>query len=79
MSFFFSIYTVIAPDGRIENLSVQSDTEPLRVVKPSDQNVHYKQQVNVRFLEPPPAPEPAPIIIKVNTFFTFNKKTTTLN
>ncbi len=48
----------------MENLNVQSDNEPLRVVKPSDQNIHYKQQVNVRFLEPPAGPEPAPIIIK---------------
>jgi hypothetical protein len=55
---------VIAPEGRIENLNIQSDHEPLRVVKPTDQNIHYKQQVNVRFLEPPPGPEPAPIIIK---------------
>lgn len=55
---------IIAPDGRLDNLQVQHDQEPLRVVKPVDQNVHYKQQINVRFLEPPPAPEPAPIIIK---------------
>ncbi|CAF1282920.1 unnamed protein product, partial [Rotaria sordida] len=55
---------IIAPNGRLENLSVQVDNEPLRVLKPSDQNIHYKQQVNVRFLEPPPGPEPAPIIIK---------------
>ncbi|CAF0881863.1 unnamed protein product [Rotaria sp. Silwood1] len=55
---------IIAPEGRLENLSVQMDNEPLRVVKPADQNIHYKQQVNVRFLEPPPGPEPAPIIIK---------------
>lgn len=55
---------IIAPDGRLDNMHVQADPEPLRVVKPADQSVHYKQQVNVRFLEPPPAPEPAPIIIK---------------
>lgn len=55
---------VIAPDARFDNLNVQSDNEPLRVIKPAEQNVHYKQQINVRFLEPPPAPEPAPIIIK---------------
>ena len=56
---------VISSDGRLENLNIQSDNDPLRVVKPAEQNVHYKQQVNVRFLEPPPGPEPAPIIIKV--------------
>ena len=49
----------------MDNLNVQSDQEPLRVVRQADQSVHYKQQVNVRFLEPPPGPEPAPIIIKV--------------
>lgn len=49
----------------MENINVQSDNDPLRVVRPSEQNVHYKQQVNVRFLQPPPGPEPAPIIIKV--------------
>ncbi|CAF1206846.1 unnamed protein product [Adineta ricciae] len=60
----YRTHEIIAPEGRLENLNVQSDHEPLRVVKPTDQNIHYKQQVNVRFLEPPPGPEPAPIIIK---------------
>ncbi|CAF3697991.1 unnamed protein product [Rotaria sordida] len=60
----YRTHEVIAPDGRLENLNIQADNEPLRVVKPTDQNIHYKQQVNVRFLEPPPGPEPAPIIIK---------------
>jgi hypothetical protein len=45
-------------------LNIQSDNEPLRVIKQADQNIHYKQQVNVRFLQPPAGPEPAPIIIK---------------
>ncbi|CAF0831186.1 unnamed protein product [Adineta steineri] len=60
----YRTHEVIAPDNRLENLNIQSDSDPIRVVKPSDQNIHYKQQVNVRFLEPPPGPEPAPIIIK---------------
>ncbi len=66
IDFFQSNFLVISSDGRLENLNIQSDSDPIRVVKPSDQNIHYKQQVNVRFLEPPPGPEPAPIIIKVN-------------
>jgi hypothetical protein len=60
----YRTHEVIAPDGRLDNLNVQTDHEPLHVMKPNDQNVHYKQQVNVRFLQPPPGPEPAPIIIK---------------
>jgi hypothetical protein len=60
----YRTHEVISSDGRLENLNIQSDSDPIRVVKPSDQNIHYKQQVNVRFLEPPPGPEPAPIIIK---------------
>ena len=50
----------------METLHVQADQDPLRIIKPSDHSVHYKQQINVRFLEPPPGPEPAPIIIKVS-------------
>ena len=60
--FFF---LVIAPDMGLDSLNVQTDNDPLRIVKPAEQNVQYKQQVNVRFLEPPPGPEPAPIIIRV--------------
>ncbi|CAF3332170.1 unnamed protein product [Rotaria socialis] len=60
----YRTHEIIAPGGRMDNLSVQVDHEPLHVVKPSEQNIHYKQQVNVRFLQPPPGPEPAPIIIK---------------
>jgi hypothetical protein len=56
----------------MDNLNVQTDHEPLHVTKPNDQNVHYKQQVNVRFLQPPSGPEPAPIIIKVNILIIAN-------
>jgi hypothetical protein len=60
----YRTHEIISADGRLDNYNVQTDHEPLHVVKPTDQNIHYKQQVNVRFLQPPPAPEPAPIIIK---------------
>ncbi|CAF0806465.1 unnamed protein product [Didymodactylos carnosus] len=60
----YRTHEVIAPEGRIENLDVQHDQDPLRVVKPGSQDVHYKQHVNVRFLEPPLPADPAPIIIK---------------
>jgi len=55
---------ILGHDGRMDNLDVQVDHEPLRVVKPAGSDVHHKQQVNVRFLQPPQGPEPAPIIIK---------------
>ncbi|CAF1014082.1 unnamed protein product, partial [Didymodactylos carnosus] len=60
----YRTHEVIAPEGRMDNLDVQHDHDPLHVVKPVSQDVHYKQHVNVRFLEPPPPAEPAPIIIK---------------
>lgn len=61
----FLYILVLSPDTDLNAMNVQSDSDPLRIVKPAEQNVTYKQQVNVRFLQPPPGPEPAPIIIRV--------------
>jgi len=45
--------------------SINQDASPIRIVKPNNQqNVVYKQQVNIRYLQPPTPPPPAPIIIR---------------
>ena len=40
------------------------DTPPVKVVKPSTQNVVYKKEIRIRYLQPPTPPPPAPIIIR---------------
>jgi len=40
------------------------DTPPVRVVKPSTQNVVYRKEIRIRYLQPPTPPPPAPIIIR---------------
>jgi hypothetical protein len=37
---------------------------PVKVVKPSTQNVVYKKEIRIRYLQPPTPPPPAPIIIR---------------
>ena len=45
--------------------SINQDTSPIRIIKPNNQkSVIYKQQVNIRYLQPPTPPPPAPIIIR---------------
>ena len=41
-----------------------ADTPPVRVVKQSDQNLVYKKEIRIRYLQPPTPPPPAPIIIR---------------
>lgn len=43
---------------------INQDPDPIRIVKPNNQNIVYKQQVNIRYLQPPTPPPPAPIIIR---------------
>ncbi len=40
------------------------DNPPVRVVKPSTQNVVYRKEIRIRYLQPPTPPPPAPIIIR---------------
>ncbi len=40
------------------------DTPPVKVVKPNTQNVVYKKEIRIRYLQPPTPPPPAPIIIR---------------
>lgn len=43
---------------------INQDEDPIIISKPNSQNVVYKQQVNIRYLQPPTPPPPAPIIIR---------------
>ncbi|CAF0814459.1 unnamed protein product [Adineta ricciae] len=40
------------------------ENPPIKVVKPNSQNVCYKKEIRVRYLQPPTPPPPAPIIIR---------------
>ncbi|RNA21205.1 hypothetical protein BpHYR1_024281 [Brachionus plicatilis] len=46
------------------NSGINLDEDPIIITKPNSQNVVYKQQVNIRYLQPPTPPPPAPIIIR---------------
>jgi hypothetical protein len=43
---------------------INQDPNPVRILKPNNQNLVYKQQVNIRYLQPPTPPPAAPIIIR---------------
>ena len=40
------------------------DNPPVKVLKPSTQNVVYRKEIRIRYLQPPTPPPPAPIIIR---------------
>ena len=44
--------------------SINQDPDPIRITKPNTQNVIYKQEVKIKYLQPPTPPPPAPIIIR---------------
>ncbi|CAF0885972.1 unnamed protein product [Rotaria sordida] len=54
------------------NLSVEhylreincQDIPPVKVVKPNKQNIVYRKEIRIRYLQPPTPPPPAPIIIR---------------
>lgn len=41
-----------------------AENPPVKVVKPSTQNVVYRKEIRIRYLQPPTPPPPAPIIIR---------------
>ena len=55
--------TVAGIDSLSSN-TINQDPDPIHIMKPNTQNVVYKQQVNIRYLQPPTPPPPAPIIIR---------------
>jgi hypothetical protein len=44
--------------------SINQDSDPIHIVKPSSENIVYKQEVSIRYLQPPTPQPPAPIIIR---------------
>ena len=44
--------------------TINQDPDPIRITKPNTQNVIYKQEVKIKYLQPPTPPPPAPIIIR---------------
>ena len=40
------------------------DVPPVKVIKPNTQNVVYRKEIRIRYLQPPTPPPPAPIIIR---------------
>lgn len=40
------------------------DNPPVKVVKPNSQNLVYRKEIRIRYLQPPTPPPPAPIIIR---------------
>ncbi|CAF3452214.1 unnamed protein product [Rotaria socialis] len=41
-----------------------ADNPPVKVVKPNTQDLIYKKEIRIRYLQPPTPPPPAPIIIR---------------
>jgi hypothetical protein len=40
------------------------DNPPIKVVKPNNQDITYRKEIRIRYLQPPTPPPPAPIIIR---------------
>jgi hypothetical protein len=40
------------------------DNPPVRIIKPTTQNIIYRKEIRIRYLQPPTPPPPAPIIIR---------------
>lgn len=40
------------------------DNPPVKVVKPNSQELVYRKEIRIRYLQPPTPPPPAPIIIR---------------
>lgn len=55
----------IDPPPQLNSSSIiNQDPDPIRIVKPNTQNIVYKQEVKIKYLQPPTPPPPAPIIIR---------------
>jgi hypothetical protein len=45
-----------------ENVPLNEDEDPIIIKKPNNEEIVYKQNVFIRWLQPPTPPPPAPII-----------------
>jgi hypothetical protein len=55
------------PNSSVEHYLRQVDSQdipPVKVIKPNSQNVVYRKEIRIRYLQPPTPPPPAPIIIR---------------
>jgi hypothetical protein len=57
----------ISDTNNFQNLST-GNTNPQMIYKPNNQEIVYKQNIMVRWLQPPTPPPPAPIIIRGQFF-----------
>jgi hypothetical protein len=49
-----------------DDIELNNDPSPIVIKKKNDENIVYKQNVFIRWLQPPTPPPPAPIISKNN-------------
>ena len=54
---------------KYNDAELNSDSQPIVIRKENNQQVVYKQNVFIRWLQPPTPPPPAPIISKNRLFF----------
>lgn len=55
---------IVQTNALASSSEINQDPDPIRIVRPNNQSVVYKQQVSIRYLQPPTPPPPAPIIIR---------------
>jgi hypothetical protein len=58
-------------EKELERLNLNNDDNPIVIKKKNDEQVIYKQNVFIRWLQPPTPPPPAPIISKNNFSFLY--------
>jgi hypothetical protein len=61
-------------EKELERLNLNKDDNPIVIKKKNDEQVVYKQNVFIRWLQPPTPPPPAPIISKNYFFVSFFDK-----
>lgn len=55
-----------------DNVPLNEDEDPIIIKKPNNEEIVYKQNVFIRWLQPPTPPPPAPIISNTQQLFLFH-------